>query len=182
MKRFKNTLVLCDDNSIADSAFDRVALLAEVNGARVTLADVVDVVVAGPTELTRRYADLGRSRGADVAEHLFAARRALAEIVIDTGTMFIEVFRRVLQHGHDLVVKSERGAASAPLLPSDDMHLLRKCPCPVWVLNTRLEARSRRIMAAVDPDPDDPMRDRLNQPILQLAPRSPSRMTLGSMS
>ena len=36
-------------------------------------------------------------------------------------------------------------------------------------MNTRLEARPRRIMAAIDPDPDDPMRDRLNQPILQLA-------------
>lgn len=119
-----------------------MALLAEVNGARVTLADVVDVVVAGPTGLTRRYADPGRSRGADVAEHLFAARRArletlaarlrqrgaFAEIAIDTGTMFIEAIRRVLQHGHDLVVKSEHGAASAPLLLSDDMHLLRKCP------------------------------------------------------
>ena len=79
------------------------------------------------------------------------------------------MIRRVLRNGHDLVIKSERGSASAPLLLSDDMHLLRKCPCPVWVLNNRLEARSRRIMAAVDPDPDDPVRDRLNQTIMQLA-------------
>jgi nucleotide-binding universal stress UspA family protein len=180
MKRFKNILVLCDDDSIADSAFDRVAWLAEANGAGVTLVDVVE---AGPTELARRYAVLGRSRGADLAERLFAARRARlqtlaerlgqrgaqAKIAVDTGTTFIEVIRRVLRDGHDLVIKSERGSASAPLLLSDDMHLLRKCPCPVWVLNTRLAARSRRILAAVDPDPDDPVRDRLNHTIMQLA-------------
>ena len=180
MKRFKNILVLCDDDSIANSAFDRVAWLAEANGARVTLVDVVE---ASPTELTQAFASLGRSRGAEVAERVFATRRARledlaevlgqrgteAEIAIDTGTTFIEVIRRVLRDGHDLVIKSEQGSASSPLLLSDDMHLQRKCPCPVWILDNRLEARSRRILAAVDPDPDNPVRDRLNHTILQLA-------------
>ncbi len=180
MKRFKNILVLCDDDSIAASAFDRVSWLAEANGARVTLVDVVE---ASPTELARAFASLGRSRGAEVAERVFDARRTRledladklrrrgteAEVAIDTGRMFIEVVRRVLRNGHDLVIKSEQGTASSPLLLSDDMHLQRKCPCPVWILDNRLEARSRRIMAAVDPDPDDPVRDRLNHVILQLA-------------
>ena len=180
MKRFKNILVLCDDDSIAVSAFDRVSWLAQANGARVTLVDVIE---AGPTEMMQMFAALGRSRGADIAERVFEARRARleelaavlrargteAEVALDTGTAFIEVIRRVLRGGHDLVVKSRQGSVSAPLLLSEDMHLLRKCPCPVWIFNTRLEARARRIMAAVDPDPDDPVRDALNHTVMQLA-------------
>jgi len=180
MKRFKNILVLCDDDSIAASAFDRVSWLAEANGASVTLVDVIE---AGPTELMQMFNALGRSRGADIAERVFAARHARlmdlaavmrergveAEVALDTGKTFIEVIRRVLRNGHDLVVKSRQGSVSAPLLLSDDMHLLRKCPCPVWILNNRLEARSRRIMAAVDPDPSDPVRDQLNHTVMQLA-------------
>ena len=180
MKRFKNILVLCEDDSIATSAFDRVSWLAEANGARVTL---VDVVAASPVDMTRMFMALGRARGAEIAERVVAARRARLEdlagimrergthaaVALDIGTTFIEVIRRVIRDGHDLVVKSRQGSVSAPLLLSDDMHLLRKCPCPVWILNSRLEARSRRIMAAVDPDPDDDVRNGLNHTILQLA-------------
>jgi universal stress protein E len=180
MKRFKNILVLCDDDSIADSAFDRVSWLAEANGARVTLLDVVE---ASPMEMIRMFTALGRSRGTHIAERIIAARRARledlaaimrerdteAEVALDIGTSFIEVIRRVLRDSHDLVVKSRQGSTSAPLLLSDDMHLLRKCPCPVWILNNRLEARSRRILAAVDPDPEDPVRDQLNHTVMQLA-------------
>jgi len=180
MKRFKNILVLCDDDGIADSAFDRVSWLAEANKARITLVDVIEET---RSELTQLFAGLGRIRSEEMANEVFAARRARleefaailqqrganAEIAVDTGTPFIEVIRRVLRDGHDLVIKTERGSTTAPLLLSADMHLLRKCPCPVWVLNSRLEARSRRILAAVDPDPNDPVRDKLNHTIMQLA-------------
>jgi len=180
MKRFKNILVLCDDDGIADAAFDRVSWLAEANKARVTLVDVIE---ESQSELTQLFAGLGRIRSEQIASEVFAARQARleslaevlrqrgaeADIAIDTGKTFIEVIRRVLRHGHDLVIKSEHGSVSAPLLLSNDMHLLRKCPCPVWILNDRLEARARRILAAVDPDPSDPERDKLNHTIMQLA-------------
>lgn len=180
MKRFRNILVLCDDDSIADSAFDRVSWLEGANDARVTLVDVIE---ASPGELAQLFSGLGRIRGNEITEQVFAARRerleALAAVLrqrgakaataVDTGKTFIEVIRRVLRDGHDLVVKAARGSVTAPLLLSEDMHLLRKCPCPVWILNSRLEARSRRILAAVDPDPDDPARDKLNHTILELA-------------
>lgn len=36
------------------------------------------------------------------------------------------------------------------LFGSDDMHLLRKCPCPVWMAKPRTDKAYRRILAAVD--------------------------------
>jgi len=34
----------------------------------------------------------------------------------------------------------------------DDMHLLRKCPCPVWLVKPQAPKTYRRILAAVDVD------------------------------
>jgi nucleotide-binding universal stress UspA family protein len=49
------------------------------------------------------------------------------------------------------------------------MHLMRKCPCPVWVVKTSQPDWHERILAAVDPRPDDKERHALNVKIMDLA-------------
>jgi nucleotide-binding universal stress UspA family protein len=87
----------------------------------------------------------------------------------------VEVIRAVKTGGHDLVVKTAHGEAktSPGSFGSTDMHLLRKCPCPVWLAQPRdlqREGKQRRLLAAVNPlpDPDDPA-NALNLRILELA-------------
>jgi nucleotide-binding universal stress UspA family protein len=50
------------------------------------------------------------------------------------------------------------------------MHLIRKCPCPVWLVDHRHDGRFNRILAAVDPAPDQTVfnadRDDLNRKIM----------------
>jgi len=49
------------------------------------------------------------------------------------------------------------------------MHLLRKCPCPLWLFKPRPDAGSPlRLLAAIDPDRDTPGDDRLTRTILEL--------------
>ncbi len=38
------------------------------------------------------------------------------------------------------------------LFGSEDLHLLRKCPCPVWLIKSQAPKAYRRILAAVDVD------------------------------
>ena len=47
--------------------------------------------------------------------------------------------------------------------------LMRKCPCPVWVVKPGQHERYARILAAVDTDPDDASKDALNRTIMELA-------------
>jgi len=51
------------------------------------------------------------------------------------------------------------------------MHLMRKCPCPVWVVKSAKRAKYKRILAAVDTASDFPdcERESLNPLIMQLA-------------
>ncbi|MEO0386657.1 MAG: universal stress protein [Pseudomonadota bacterium] len=180
MQRFKRILVACSGDSAYEDALERVAWLAGANAAQVTLLDLTDTK---PGELSRILAALPGPRARDVEGRIADARRdrlgALAEplrakgIAVDTvvaeGTAFVETIRQVLRGGHDLLIKGAQRSADRPFFRGTDMHLMRKCPCPVWILNSRSEPQSVRILAAVDPDPQDPGRDALNVKILELA-------------
>jgi universal stress protein E len=49
------------------------------------------------------------------------------------------------------------------------MHLMRKCPCPVWVMNPDQPKHYSHILAAVDPTPSNEERDTLNVKIMDPA-------------
>ena len=87
------------------------------------------------------------------------------------GTPFIEIIREVLLNGHDLVMITAEGRSGLKekLFGRTTMHLMRKCPCPVWVVKRAQTRPYARILAAVDPSVYDPQRDSLNPLILQLA-------------
>jgi len=87
------------------------------------------------------------------------------------GIPFIEIIREVLRNEHDLVMiaaEDIRGLKNI-LFGSTTMHLMRKCPCPFWVMNPAQPKHYSRILAAVDPTPLDEERNALNIKILDLA-------------
>ncbi|MCW5585146.1 MAG: hypothetical protein KIS75_03370 [Chromatiales bacterium] len=69
------------------------------------------------------------------------------------GTGFLEIICQVLSDGHDLVIKApEEPTWLDRLFGSDDMNLLRECPCPVWLVKRQEGEPYKRILAAVDVD------------------------------
>ena len=181
MNRFKNILLVCDNQSLHDEAISRAISLAAANGARVTLVDVVD---AAPGELARMFGAFPGSRFHDVEyEVLQFHQNRLSEIgaqfrtkgvatteLVLQGVPFLEIIKTVLRDGHDLVMKGVGGATEARRLffASTDLHLLRKCPCPVWMMKSSAHRQYARVLAAVDPDPHDPVRDALNKLVMEL--------------
>ncbi len=182
MKRFKDILVVCDRESEHDELLSRAISLAKSNEARVTLIDPVE---SEPGQLSAVFAALPGARAQEVELEVLNFHRArLAEIaasissqgvkvraLVPQGTAFIEVIREVLRSGHDLVMKGATGGkASWPrLLGSTDLHLLRKCPCPVWILKRGGEFSYERILAAVDPKPVGNGKATLDKLILDFA-------------
>jgi universal stress protein E len=97
-----------------------------------------------------------------------------AECLVAFGRPHIEIIRAALRGGHDLVIKAaetQGGGLRERLLGSRDMHLLRKCPCPVWLLKPEGRQPYRRILATVDfaPGVEDTEAEGLNRRILDLA-------------
>jgi len=180
VQRFKNILLVADEASASEAVFARARWLCETNGAALTVIDVID---AAPGELSRLFSALPGARAHEVEDQVLRFHRdrlhELAEplraagVAVETkvlqGVGFIQTIRHVLAHGNDLVLKGAQSTPDRQLLRGTDLHLLRKCPCPVWILNSAAEPVSKRIMAAIDPDPDDSIRDGLNHTVLELA-------------
>lgn len=180
MRRFKKILVVCDAKSSFENAFDRVAWLAAANSAQVTLIDVIETAQG---ELARLFSGLPGARGHEIEDQVISVHRARlddlavplraqgipVETTVQMGIPFIQIIREVLRDGYDLVIKGAQRAPARPFLRGPDMHLMRKCPCPVWVLNSNAEPRSRHILAAVSPDQSDGIRNTLNRTIMELA-------------
>jgi len=159
MKRFKNILFVADREDGLGTALERAVALSQSNGARLTVMDVTPE--SGLADYIRRsYAiDLN----AQLREQRLMALEALTRPYSDagislyttvvTGTPFLEVVRAVQRNAHDLVMKVAHTSAglAKSLFGSTDMHLLRKCPCPVWIDQAGASGRYRRLLAAVDP-------------------------------
>lgn len=177
MDRFKNILVAASPGHLGPGTLRAAVGLSDDNDAQLTLIDVVPAVPRW-----RRTIDV-EGQVVDVEAILLHDREQRlqdlvtntgvgpeAAVTVTTGEPFIEVIRQVLSQGHDLVMLGDpaKPNGTRPRPDSGVMHLLRKCPVPVWVMRPS-RARKLRIMAMIDPDPEDPVRDGLNDLVLQLA-------------
>lgn len=172
---FSKMLAVCTGGPQDVVALRHVASLAEA--ARAQGADpvvsVLSVVEREPGE------DLIRIIGGASQEHLDELRRqerlahvrasieqagltVSGELEVVTGKTFVNVIRHAAAWHIELVVKpmSEMSGLHAQVFGSTDLHLLRKCPCPVWILRrspdkapaARAPARTPVVLAAVDFD------------------------------
>lgn len=174
MNRFKNLLVVASDGVDPAPLLDHAADLARRNDARITVFDVVDVNQPEPSLI-------GDSADFDLHAHLIRTRRdeleALAasitgiavDVTVSAGVGFIEVIRRVIRGGHDLVVVGtdppprRMGIARSSMV----MHLLRKCPVPVWV-ETEDATLGPDVAVAVGPFDEVVAPDSLDVTLLEL--------------
>ena len=179
MKRFSKILLIADAGTEHSAALQCAVALAKNNQASLTLIDIVDSI---PAELQIAVTAVTPKELCDIAvaekrEELRRIIRTIAdeEIAVEekvlVGIPFIEITRQVLGDGHDLVIKCAEGAGRVRdiLYGSTDMHLMRKCPCPVWIIKPTERPRHRRILAAVDRDPEDAVKDVLNRQILEMS-------------
>ena len=147
---------------------ERAVEIAKRIGARVTALDVVSnqwprlaSVDEGSIEARRSLLEYlaGRHR----------QERVAIDVAVRTGTPSAEIIRAVVGEDHDLVIKSARGHSEGALslFGNTAIQLIRKCPCPVWVLGPVPMARRPKVLAAIDPGWDgDAVSSALSQKVL----------------
>lgn len=182
MKHFTNILYVLDQDAEQPCGLERAVALARGNQARLKVVSVIESLPAGaPLEgLDLTTDDLQAASRAECERDLNALVEPLRETVaIETkvliGKLFLEVIREVLRHDHDLVMKCVAARPPmAALFGSEDLHLLRKCPCPLWLGRPQDALNYRRVLAAVDVEPlvaakEQAQQQALNVAILDLA-------------
>lgn len=155
MKRFRNILYVADPSGLILRAFYHAVGLAERNNARLTVVMLLERMPPYLARLAPHKLRQIRIKELQVAlNHLceWVSHRVEVEGKILEGEPFLEVIREVIRNKRDLLVKSAHGddSTKAWLFGSTDTHLLRKCPCPVWLIKSTDTSPIRRVMACVD--------------------------------
>jgi len=182
MKRFKNIIYINEPNVDQASAVARAVSLAKNNRADLTFVDIIPtkVVATGidlplggrPDSKNLRFTEESHQRKAleSMVQPFLEGLQVRVDILV--GKTFLEAIRAVLKNGHDLLIKpAENPSWTHRFFGSDDLHLLRKCPCPVWLMKPPEKSNYRSILAAVNFDSlsPNPSEDELNREILGLA-------------
>lgn len=178
MKRFSNILLIADEDIDWGTALQRAITLAKNNHATLTVCAVVDDV---PAEVKIAAGFIAPQELRDIA---VSEKRAELEVLVKSithegitveskvlvGKPFIEIIQQVLREKFDLAIKcaEQRANLREAFLGSTDMHLLRKCPCPVWIIKSAEHLQYRRILAAIDLDPADAAKETINRQILDM--------------
>lgn len=150
------------DESESQLALRSAAALAEAHGAAldvfacVEMPNDLDIIgrLAGsdPDTLVQKLVDQRRARLRERLKKVFPDRQI--EPHVARGKTFLEVIRHVSDMGCDFVVKAAGPLTGVNrfLFASTDQHLLRKCPCPVWLQTPTAPVAPKRILAAIDLD------------------------------
>jgi nucleotide-binding universal stress UspA family protein len=179
MNRFKNILYVSEPLVEQTAVIERAVTLAENNQAKLTVIGVIPSLTPGIdlSGLGRISDDLQNTM---VTEHQKLLETSIEpyrqkldiHLQVKAGKTVLEVIRAVLRDNHDLVIKPAEDIDWLDMLfGSDDMHLLRKCPCPIWLIKPGIKSKNECILAAVDFDPwkPDPEEQKLNQEIIELS-------------
>lgn len=179
MKRFKNILLVINDKVDNETAIQKGVHLSMHNQARLTVINVLEeshdiTHFFGRHSSTEVLAAHLKEKQSNIHSLLAPYRKDIEmDVMVARGKTFIEIIRAVLQYNFDLVINTchQHGNLKSMLFGTTDMHLLRKCPCPVWLIKPQEEIKCRSILAAVDIEPtvDIEKMDALNQQILEMA-------------
>jgi len=179
VKRFSNILLIADEGTDYSAALKRAVTLARNNQARLTICAVIDsvpgdmqmAITAVTSAELRNIAVTEKRDWLDELVKSVAADGEPVEAKVIIGKSFVEIIRQVLENNHDLIIKcaEDTGDLRRMLFGSTDMHLMRKCPCPVWIIKPTEHHKYRRILAAVDQDMEEPVTDALNRQILEMS-------------
>jgi universal stress protein E len=163
----RKILVATDFSEDAAAALGRAVWLAERTGATLTVAHVITGVAFAapatafephlgmdPAELRKAERKLRREAEAHLRQWLAPHQKSGVKINTATpaGTPFVELIRLVDKGGYDLLLAGTRGLSRLKrfMVGSTAERLVRKCPCPVWIVRPGHEWPLRSILTAVD--------------------------------
>lgn len=177
MKQFRSLIVVVAGKDGGQLAVDQAATLAAQNAASVSLVDAITPI--------DDFLDIAGSNAADSydeatklkLEHMERLAKPLrdrgikVDCVLLQGDLAEKTVERVIVRGHDLLLKTAEHphGITQHLFGTIGQRLMRKCPCPVWIIKAVPEPRLKKILVAISPFPLEQKRHPMNVTMMKLA-------------
>jgi len=176
MRRFSNILFVAESEVDNFSAFAQTLKIAKNNQAKITVVGIVDALDIEKTQ-EFRVDSLEDTLVEQRHENLQSLVQSVSiagievEIKVLIGRDFVKIIREVLQHKRELLIKAigNSGGFEYQLFGGLDRKLLRKCPCPVWLIKSTEQQGYREILVGLEYEPEDVEGEALNRQLLEMA-------------
>jgi len=176
MKLFKSILVAVDNRLEEHPALQWAVRIAMQNQARLKIVDFVPEFswvarLAMPdSEQTKQVLADEKLRNLEALAEPLRQQGLDVTTKILFGKTSVKIMQEVLSSHHDLVLRVTKGTQShrTEFFGTTSMRLLRTCPCAVWLVRADVVPSFANVLAAVDPAPDDAMKEMMNKTIMDL--------------
>jgi universal stress protein E len=178
MTRYQNILVAIDAQQDDQPALRRAVYLNQRIGGKIkAFLPIYDfsyemTTLLSPDERGNMRKGVISQRTEWIREQAHAYLEAGVDIeikVIWHNRPFEAIIHEVMTHQHDLVLKMahQHDRLEAVIFTPTDWHLLRKCPCPVWMVKDQPWPEGGKALVAVNLASEEPHHDALNQKLIQ---------------
>ena len=152
MKKFRSLIVVVAGKDGGQLAVDQAETLAIQNSAPVTLvdaitplSDILDLPGSNSGDFYYEAANLKTEHMERLAKPL-RDRGITVDCLLLQGDLAEKTVERVIVHGHDLLLKTAEHplGITQHLFGTIGQRLMRKCPCPVWIIKALPEPRLKK--------------------------------------
>jgi len=178
MSRYQNMLVAIDPQQDDQPALRRAVYLNQCIGGKIkAYLPIYDfsyemTTLLSPDERASMRQGVISQRTEWIREQARAYLEAGVEIEIKVvwhNRPYEAIIQEVMTHGHDLVLKMahQHDRLEAVIFTPTDWHLLRKCPCAVWMVKDQPWPEGGKAIVAVNLASEEPHHDELNQKLIR---------------
>lgn len=173
MEMYQNLLVVIDPDQNDQPALRRAAYLVKKNsGCIKAFLPIHDLpydmtTPLSPDEITIMREGVISQRKEWISKqcHSYVNSGIKIEIkVVWHNRPYEAIIREILTAKHDLLLKMahQHDRLESLIFTPIDWHLLRKCPCPVWMVKDQPWPKRRKAVVAVNLSSEEPYHDPLN--------------------
>lgn len=178
MSRYQNILVAIDAQQDDQPALRRAVYLNQRIGGKIkAFLPIYDfsyemTTLLSPDERSNMRKGVISQRTEWIRQQAHAYLEAGVDIEIKVvwhNRPYEAIIQEVMAHHHDLVLKMahQHDRLEAVIFTPTDWHLLRKCPCPVWMVKDQPWPEGGRAVVAVNLASEEPHHDELNQKLIR---------------
>ncbi|MAI39025.1 universal stress protein [Alteromonas sp.] len=178
---YKNILCVLGDSHRQDDTVAQALHIAKTHQANITIVLALEALPPNANMIMESFSYIESQQGMETQAQQWLTEQSKnwsqhyhADTEVLIGDQLINVVSYVVNNNIDLVIKRAEESFLDKLFGSLDMRLLRKCPCPVWVVDRKPKSQYKSVVAALDlnyhyPKHEVSVRQELNRDILRHA-------------